>query len=615
MTYRIWGQLPRISAVFFVATFFSATVAGLNASAVAEDLGRPVINSVPPGDAEADAITPLPQILSRQDQVLYEQIFALQAKGLWKRADRLIAKLDNKDLLGHVLAQRYLHPTKYRSHYKELKNWMASYADLPQARQIYKLALRRKPKNWRSPVPPKNLKRGTRSKTVYSSRSRAVPGKRRSRTEAREVRRIKRQVKGLLRRGYTLAVKRMLLDKKLKRRFSPAEFDQMKAQLGRAYFSAGRDQWALKWSEEAAKRSGKYILNAYFTAGLAAWRLGDFEKAARHFEAATAEDGGDTWFHSGAAFWAARANLIARKPEKVIAFLNKAAVHPRTFYGMLARRMLGREMDYRWQLPKSGGDVMARVLATKRGQRAAMLLQVGEVRSAERELQALAYGADEAMAEGLLVMAARAKLASLAIRLDSRLYPSGGGFDRAAYPVPDWQPKDGFRVDRALIYALVRQESRFNPKAKSGAGARGLMQLMPGTASFVAGDRAYRRSKRKKLYTPEENLKLGQKYIEILLGDERIKGDLFLMAAAWNGGPGNLNKWRRNTDYMDDPLFFIESIPSRETRIFIERVLSNLWVYRDQLGQPTPSLDRIAAGNWPVYRALGQQGVEVAENE
>ena len=76
------------------------------------------------------------------------------------------------------------------------------------------------------------------------------------------------------------------------------------------------------------------------------------------------------------------------------------------------------------------------------------------------------------------------------------------------------------------------------------------------------------------------------------------------MAAAWNGGPGNLNKWLSNTDHMDDPLFFIESIPSLETRIFIEKVLANLWIYRDRLGQPTPSLDAIAAGQWPIYKSL-----------
>ena len=85
------------------------------------------------------------------------------------------------------------------------------------------------------------------------------------------------------------------------------------------------------------------------------------------------------------------------------------------------------------------------------------------------------------------------------------------------------------------------------------------------------------------------------------------------MAAAWNGGPGNLNKWRKATEYMDDPLFFIESIPARETRNFIEHVLSNLWIYRDQLGQKSPSLDTAAAGLWPLYTPQGQDRQEIAQ--
>ena len=140
------------------------------------------------------------------------------------------------------------------------------------------------------------------------------------------------------------------------------------------------------------------------------------------------------------------------------------------------------------------------------------------------------------------------------------------------------------------------------------------MQLMPRTAGFVARDRRFRGSKKRALFKPEVNLELGQKYIEILLGDTKINGGLFLLAVAWNGGPGNLNKWRREINHMNDPLLFIESIPSRETRIFIERVFANLWIYRDRLDQEVPSLAAIAAGEWPVYIALDQESLRVAES-
>ena len=323
------------------------------------------------------------------------------------------------------------------------------------------------------------------------------------------------------------------------------------------------------------------------------------------------------WLASAGAFWAAGSYLGSRQPEYVNTFLKAAAGHPRTFYGLLATRMLGRDMSFRWAVPPLPDGTINELSSKPRGRRAMALLQVDETRRAERELRNLSAGADNRLARGILALASRGNMPSLAVRLDTRLFPNGGGYDGAAYPMPAWTPDGGFKVDKALIFAVVRQESRFNPKAKSWAGARGLMQLMPRTASFVARDHRFHRhgNMRRTLFKPGVNLALGQRYIEILLADAKIKGDLFLMAAAWNGGPGNLNKWRRKTEYMNDPLFFIESIPSRETRIFIERVLTNLWIYRDRLGQPAPSLDAIAAGRWPVYTPLGQEPAEMAESD
>ena len=559
-----------------------------------------------------DAELAFPEILRHEDVDLYRQIFDVQEDGQWKQADRLIKQLKDRELMGHVMAQRYLHPTKYRSKYKELKAWMAKYADHPDAPRLYKLARHRQPKNWRAPKPPVRVP----VKAVGETESRIqVLGKKRTRAQRRRVRDLKRIIRSRLRRGFTLAVKKLINTKEVKRLFSTAEYDQAKARLGQGYFLAGRDQWALMWAGQAAARSGRFLPEAHWTAGLAAWRLKNFDVATGHFSAIAGNDKVSSWLVSAAAFWAARSYLVNRQPEKVNSFLTIAADHPRTFYGLLAARMLGREMNFRWAVPPLAEGTIKTLSTKPRGRRAMALLQVGENRRAERELRKLSGFADEQMTKGILALASRGNMPSLAVRLDNRLFPNGGGYDGAAYPVPAWLPNGGFKIDRALIYALVRQESRFNPKAKSWAGARGLMQLMPRTASFVARDRRFYRhsNKRRTLFKPEVNLALGQKYIEILLADKKIKGNLFLMAAAWNGGPGNLNKWRRKTKYMNDPLFFIESIPSRETRIFIEKVVSNLWAYRNRLGQPTPSLDTIAAGRWPVYTALGQEPLEMAE--
>lgn len=555
-----------------------------------------------------------PNVLGADDAALYREIFRIQEDGEWKTADKLIGRLSDRLLLGHVMAQRYLHPTRYRSRYKELKAWLTDYADHPQARRIYKLALRRKPRNWRMPKPPQRLK-ALASETQPKRRAKAkIPSKRLNRANRTKARDLQRHVRRALRRGQTLTAKRALQTKDAKRLLSNGEYDNLAAQLGFAYFTDGRDKWAQQWAGAAAKRSGELIPEAHWTAGLASWRLGQKDRAAIHFEEAAQHSSGTDWFHAGAAFWAARAYLVNRQPEKVNRWLERAADNRRTFYGLLAAHILGKPMDFRWTPPPLTVSTKTQLLDRPRGKRAMALLQVDEIDGAERELRELARGADDDLAQGILALAARGNMAGLAVRLDARLYPNGGGYDGGAYPIPAWEPAEGFRVDRALVYALVRQESRFNPKAKSWAGARGLMQLMPGTARFVARAEGIKYRSRRKLYQPEVNLTLGQRYIEMLLKDGKIEGDLFLMAAAWNGGPGNLNKWRKRTDDLGDPLFLIESLPSRETRQFIERVLANLWIYRHRLGQDTPSLDAIAAGQRPVYTALGPVSEEVAES-
>ncbi|MFQ5468379.1 MAG: hypothetical protein ACE5DS_09630, partial [Kiloniellaceae bacterium] len=104
--------------------------------------------ALPAGPDSTEALR-LPEILSSADAGLYRNIFTLQERGKWRAADKRIARLVDKRLMGHVLAQRYLHPTAYRSKYKELRDWMAKYADHPDAKRIYKLALKRRPKNYK----------------------------------------------------------------------------------------------------------------------------------------------------------------------------------------------------------------------------------------------------------------------------------------------------------------------------------------------------------------------------------------------------------------------------------------------------------------------------------
>ncbi|MEE8516724.1 MAG: lytic transglycosylase domain-containing protein [Alphaproteobacteria bacterium] len=566
-----------------------------------------------PARAEAGAAkVALPQPLPPADVARYGEIFALQEKGRWRAADRRIKRLGDPLLMGHLLAQRYLHPTHYRSRFRELRSWMAKYAGLPDARRIYRLAVKRRPKKARWPRRPKATGFPWWSAVVtgaapYRSRKRLTRAQRRRRAV------IKRQISRHLRRGHIKRVEHILTHQEFQQLFDRVEIDRAKADIAAAHFYRGDNRKALKLAELTLRGKHPHLVLAHWTAGLASWRLGRLERAARHFEAVAQAKTLSPWNQASGAFWAARAHLVGRHPQHVNHWLRQAAAHPRTFYGLVAHHTLGRKTPFNWGNPAldpSGLQALDRMAA---GRRAFALLQLGETRRAERELGNAAAWATPELRHTILAVASRADMARLAFGIGERLTDAEGRqYLSAAFPAPPWRPKGGFKVDRALIYALMRQESGFNSRAKSRSGARGLMQLMPATARFISGNRRYRGRGRNRLYDPELNLSLAQKYLQHLLSHKAISGDVILVTAAYNGGPGNLMKWQRRLGRGNDPLMFIESIPSRETRIFIERVLANFWIYRNRLGQPAPSLDAVASGDWPTYVKL--DGLSVVEH-
>lgn len=559
----------------------------------------------------------LPAVLTSQDAERYRRIFALQEDGRWQEADRLIAALEDKRLLGHVLAQRYLHPTAYRSKYVELKAWMDSYADHPEAKRIYALALKRRPPNYRRPQPPVVTSgaawAGPRASYDY------VSPRQRSKATRAKVTRVLRQVRQNVMRQRFSVTEEVLAQPSVEALLDPVELDEARALVASGWFYYGEPERAYALAAPAAARSGRSAPLINWVAGLAAWRLGKMDEAAGFFEALAMADNVASWNAAAGAFWAARAHLKQQRPERSSPLLRRAADYPRTFYGLLARRALGMPFDFDFGSPRLAPQTVARLDASPAGGRALALLQIGDRALAEEALVGAVDWSDPDMAEALLALAQHARMPALAYRMGSQLARAGsetdaigGVVDAALYPIPPWQPTGGFTVDRALIYAMMRQESAFDTRAVSPDGARGLMQLMPSTASYVAGDRRYRGTGKDELHDPSLNLELGQRYIAYLLDHERVQGDLFRLTTAYNGGPGNLGKWERAAQAADDPLLFIEALPSKETRLFIERVLTNLWIYRHRLGQPIPSLDQLAAGDWPRYQALDGTRSEVA---
>ena len=616
---RVTG-LPNLILGSAVVAFSLLVIAGSPAQAASSSAKLETANlqkSAISGSARLLNAANISGIVSETDGSRYRVIFDLQADGDWRAADKSIKTLDDKILMGHVLAQRYLHPTKYRSRYKELKAWLDKYADHPQARRLYKLAMKRKPKNWKLPKSPIGMQyNGSGHDGRNLGYAIYNPRKKLNRAERRERYGLAKRMRYYLRKGWTKSYKKLVRNKRVNKLFHPVELDRTKARLAAGYYGDGRDKWAYEWANTAVKRSGKYLPEAHWVAALAAWRLAKFDTSRQHFAAVASSAYSSPWLVTAGAFWAARASIKIRKPGLYNQYLGQASSYLRTFYGILARRLLGLEVKYNWAPPPLAKEALSELSKAPGGQRAVALLQIGEDRRAERELRMLFSTAKPELARAMMALADRANMPSLAMRIGNMLVASGSSlFDSTAYPAPALPTKDGEVIDRSLVLALIRQESGFNPKAKSHRGARGLMQLMPRTASFVARDRKLKGSKRNRdaLFDPETNLSLGQKYINILMKDKRVGGDIFRMVTAWNGGPGNLNKWTRKVKHQNDPLLFIESIPSKETRIFVERVLTNYWIYQARFNNPTPSLDSVAAGKWPGYQSEGSVDIEVAE--
>ena len=344
--------------------------------------------------------------------------------------------------------------------------------------------------------------------------------------------------------------------------------------------------------------------DANWLAGVEAWRRGNFAQAAASFVKDTEDADNESWDKAKSAFWAARAYLRAKHPEKVSTYLRKAAKHPLTFYGQLAARSLGIQPQIDWTVPKftrAHGQIL---LNTRSGKRALGLIQVGQYGAAEKELLLLEAKAKDSVDEALLAIADVTRMPSLALKLGAmeRLY-GDSVIPAALFPVPRWEPKQGFTVDRALLYAIMRQESGFNPGAANPSGALGLMQIMPDTGKKLGYDAS-------ELKNPRLAITAGQEYIGKLLRNGLVRNDIILMSIAYNAGAGNLQKWKNAPKSMDDPLLFLETLPSKETRQFTKRILAAYWIYQERLGQESPTLKALATGGWAQY--IGQDGKTTA---
>lgn len=352
-----------------------------------------------------------------------------------------------------------------------------------------------------------------------------------------------------------------------------------------------------------------------FLRGLDAWKTQNYQRASEFFCRSAKMSGISNGDRATADFWAARAALRLRQPQHYLDWLHQASWQAGTFYGMLAKRLLGQQA-----LPSFGtsttlteADITA-VDSLPDGHLAFALLQVGLHDEAKTALRALwpQIQKTPGLGHAVMAVAARAGLLSVTAALAQTL-PSANEYAGIQLPVPPLNPQGGFSVNPALIYALARTESGFNPDARSAVGARGLMQLMPRTANSMRRQNDINGA----ITNPAANLAMGQAYLKYLANQPGINGNLLAILASYNAGPNAAAAWYGKLSGTSDPLLFIESIPDDQTRHFVHQVLADSWIYDAEIGIPSYSLNELAEGSFPQLDGVtpANAAIETADTQ
>jgi len=542
--------------------------------------------------------------LSARDAALYRSIFVAQAAGDLVKARTLSGELTDTRLMGHVLADRLMRGEATAS---SLVKWLEAYASLPQAQALYdkarKMGVARPPQ----PQAPDAWQGGAE----IDSAANFTPELTDSDPDAPSGNRIlAKAVQKDLRKGDPWAARDRLLAAQAARKVQGTFAHDLEAVIASAFFAAGeRDQsFALAGAAAGANQPlGLWIK------GLISWENKDYVTARLMFARLAEHPALSDTNRAAANFWTYRAFARLGQKAESHPYLQAAASVPRSFYGLLAAQLMGKNpvaaLAKDDAMPVWGKTYQAVLADTRAGWRAMALIQVGQNDLAEAELRLLSPMGDARLLEAMVVLANYVPMPALSVQLAS--LGKSGDYESALYPVPPWQPKEGFEVDRALLFALARHESMFDPTAVSRKGAQGLLQIMPATARGLVREAAIAADKDDTLLDPAYNMTLGQKYVQYLAGQRQIGDNLVLLLAAYNAGPAKAVNWMSGKD-STDPLLFLESLPSRETRGYVARVLPHYWAYRARLGRPTPSLRQMAEGQWPSVNLTESKPVHVA---
>jgi soluble lytic murein transglycosylase len=278
-------------------------------------------------------------------------------------------------------------------------------------------------------------------------------------------------------------------------------------------------------------------------------------------------------------YWRARALRNLGAAETADALLRGLAGQ-QNFYGLIAAEELSISITPDWNAWRVSEADLDRVGSLEGIQRSLALYRLGLANEALREWLWAIRDLDD---RSLLAAAELARLANepdRAINTADRTVQIHDLSQR--FPMPHRDALNAaarqWDVDEAIVYGIVRQESRFVPQARSRVGATGLMQLMPATARWVARQIAMTPFRPEMLVRPDVNVQMGSYYFRRVLDD---LGHPILATTAYNAGPGRARRWRDERPLEGS--VYVETIPFSETRDYVKKVFTNAWFYRHRL--------------------------------
>ena len=363
----------------------------------------------------------------------------------------------------------------------------------------------------------------------------------------------------------------------------PEAWADRRAVLARYLMRKGRMEEAYKVASSHFLTEGQDFIDLEFLSGFIALRkLGDPVTALAHFR--HLETGVSTPISKARAkYWQGRAEEAAGQDPKPS--YQAAAQYQTAFYGLLAAERLGLPLD-KALLAKATVPDWKTAAFTKSSvlEAVKLLLDAGDRTLAKRFLLHLGESQDETGLAQMADMTLDWGEPHLALLVAKAAAERGLILPAAYYPVPDFVPDD-LAVSRALALAITRRESEFDPAARSAADARGLMQLLPGTAKLMANKLGVEHEVDKLLTDPAYNVTMGSAYLAEMV--EKFGPSIALIASGYNAGPKRPERWM--TEFGDprapdvDVVDWVESIPFDETRTYVMRVAEGVVIYRAKL--------------------------------